>query len=93
MKSVQINRYGGSEVVEINKGIPEPTVSAGKVLLNVKAAGVNPADWKIREGYFQQMAPLQFPSTLGTDISGIINNLYYDKLAVVPDNIGFKNTR
>jgi|tagenome__1003787_1003787.scaffolds.fasta_scaffold20981039_1 alcohol dehydrogenase len=72
MKSVQINRYGGSEVVEINKDMPEPTISAGKVLVNVKAAGVNPADWKIREGYFQQIIPLQFPSTMGTDISGII---------------------
>ncbi|MFL6379587.1 MAG: hypothetical protein ACJ72R_19300 [Nitrososphaeraceae archaeon] len=52
MKSVQIDRYGGSEAVEINKDVPEPTVFAGKVLVNVKAAGVNPADWKIREGYF-----------------------------------------
>ncbi|MFL6316267.1 MAG: hypothetical protein ACJ73C_05945 [Nitrososphaeraceae archaeon] len=52
MKSVQIDRYGGSEAVEINKDVPEPTVSAGKVLVKVKAAGVNPADWKIREGYF-----------------------------------------
>lgn len=75
MMSVQINRYGGSEAVEINKDIPEPTVSTGKVLVNVKAAGVNPADWKIREGYFQQMIPLQFPSTMGTDFSGIINEL------------------
>jgi NADPH:quinone reductase-like Zn-dependent oxidoreductase len=75
MKSVQINRYGGSEVIEINRNIPEPAVSAGKVLVNVKAAGVNPADWKIREGYFQQMAPLQFPSTLGADFSGIIKQL------------------
>jgi NADPH:quinone reductase-like Zn-dependent oxidoreductase len=71
MKSVQTNRYGGSEVVEINKDAPEPTLSAGKVLVNVKAAGVNPADWKIREGYFQQMIPLQFPSAMGSDISGI----------------------
>ena len=78
MKSVQINRYGGSEVVEINKDIPEPTISAGKVLVNVKAAGVNPADWKIREGYFQQMIPLQFPSTMGTDISGILKELGED---------------
>lgn len=75
MKSVQINRYGGSEVVEINKDVPEPTVSAGKVLVNVKAAGVNPGDLKTREGYFQQMIPLQFPSTMGTDFSGIIKEL------------------
>jgi NADPH:quinone reductase-like Zn-dependent oxidoreductase len=72
MKSVQINRYGGGEVIEINQNIPEPTVSAGKVLVNVKAASVNPADWKIREGGLQQMIQLQFPSTLGMDFSGII---------------------
>ena len=38
MKSVQINRYGGSEVIEINRNIPEPAASAGKVLVNVKAS-------------------------------------------------------
>jgi NADPH:quinone reductase-like Zn-dependent oxidoreductase len=37
-----------------------------------KAAGVNPADWKIREGGFQQMVSLQFPSTLGMHFSGVI---------------------
>jgi alcohol dehydrogenase len=82
MKSVQINRYGGSEVIEINQNIPEPTVSAGKVLVNVKAAGVNPADWKIREGYFQQMAPLQFPFTLGMDFSGIIKQVEVEGVSV-----------
>ena len=61
MKSVQINRYGGSEVIEINQSIPEPTVSAGKVLVSVKAASVNPADWKIREGGLQQMIPASIP--------------------------------
>jgi alcohol dehydrogenase len=75
MKSVQINRYGGGEVIEINQNIPEPTVSAGKVLVNVKAAGVNPADWKIREGGLQQMIQLKFPSTLGMDFSGIIKQV------------------
>jgi alcohol dehydrogenase len=72
MNSAQIKKYGGSEVVEINQSAPEPIVSAGKVLVIVKAAGVNPADWKIREGYRQQMFQLQFPSTLGMDFSGVV---------------------
>ena len=73
MKSVQIKSYGGGEVVEINQNTPAPNdPSAGKVLVRIKAAGVNPADWKIREGYMQQMMPLQFPSTLGIDFSGVI---------------------
>jgi NADPH:quinone reductase-like Zn-dependent oxidoreductase len=75
MKSDQINEYGGSEIIKVNQSSSEPTVSTGKVLVTIKAAGVNPADWKIREGYFQQMAPLQFPSTLGMDFSGVIKQV------------------
>ncbi|MBI2598398.1 MAG: alcohol dehydrogenase catalytic domain-containing protein [Candidatus Diapherotrites archaeon] len=72
MKAVQINGYGGSEVVEINQNAPKPVLSSGKVLVEVKAAGINPADWKIREGYFQKMVPLKFPATLGGDFSGVV---------------------
>jgi alcohol dehydrogenase len=76
MKSAQIKRYGGSEVVEINQSTPAPNdPSAGKILVRIKAAGVNPLDWKIREGYMQQMMPLQFPSTLGIDFSGVIERV------------------
>lgn len=75
MKSAQINRYGGSEVIEINQNTPEPTLSSGKVLVSIKSAGINPADWKIREGAFQQMIPLQFPFTLGMDFSGVIKQV------------------
>ena len=75
MKSAQIKKYGGSEVVKINQSAPEPIISAGKVLVIVKAAGVNPADWKILEGYMQQMIQLQFPSTLGMDFSGVIKQI------------------
>jgi len=75
MKSAQINKYGSSEVIEINQSTPEPTVSLGKVLVTIKAAGVNPADWKIREGKLQQLVSLQFPSTLGIDFSGVIKQV------------------
>ncbi len=75
MKSAQINKYGSSEVIEINQNTPEPTVSSGKVLVTIKAAGVNPADWKIREGEFQQLVSLQFPSTLVIIESNYENNL------------------
>ena len=75
MKSIQIKRYGNSDVVEVNDNTSIPSVSAGKILVNVKASGVNPADWKIREGYFQQWAPLQFPSTLGMDFSGVVKQI------------------
>jgi alcohol dehydrogenase len=75
MKSIQIRGYGGSDVMEVNNATSEPNLSSGKILVNVKASGVNPIDWKIREGYMQQMIPLQFPSTLGMDISGVIKQV------------------
>src|ERR671918_1704965 len=78
MKSAQINKYGRSEVIEINQSTSEPTVSSGKVLVIIKAAGVNPVDWKIREGLFQQIISLQFPSILGIDFSGVIKQIGED---------------
>ena len=75
MKSAQFKRYGGSDVIEINQITPMPTLNAGNVLVEIKAAGINPIDWKIREGYMQQMIKLQFPSTLGMDFSGVIKQV------------------
>ena len=75
MKSAQIKRYGSSEVIEINQIEAPSSPPAGKVLVDIKTAGINPIDWKIREGYMQQMTPLKFPSTLGMDFSGIIREI------------------
>ena len=76
MKSAQIKTYGDSEVVEINPNAPSLNdPSEGMVLVRVKAAGVNPSDWKLREGFFKQMVPLQFPATLGMDFSGVVEKL------------------
>ena len=75
MKSAQFKRYGGSDVVEISQTTSTPNLAAGNVLVEIKAAGINPIDWKIREGYMQQMIPIQFPSTLGMDFSGVIKQV------------------
>ncbi len=72
MKAAQINKYGGSEVVVINKNALKPTVSPGQLIVEIHAAGVNPVDWKIREGYMRQVIQLQFPATLGGDFSGVV---------------------
>ncbi len=62
MKMAQLKGYGSSdEVIEVNENAPIPNdPTAGKILVKIKAAGINPVDWKIREGYTQQMIPLQF---------------------------------
>jgi NADPH:quinone reductase-like Zn-dependent oxidoreductase len=80
MKSAQINRYVSSDVIEIKQNTTASLpISSGKILVDVKASGVNPVDWKIREGYMQQMIPLQFPATLGMDFSGIIKDVGSDQ--------------
>jgi alcohol dehydrogenase len=78
MKVIQIKKYGSNDVVEVNDTAPAPSLSSGKILVNIKASGVNPVDWKIREGYMQQIMPLQFPSTLGLDFSGVVKQVDED---------------
>ncbi len=74
MQAARIYGYGGPESVVVeNVDIPVPT--AEQVLVRVVAAGVNPVDWKIREGYLRQTLPLNFPLTLGCDAAGTIEQM------------------
>jgi NADPH:quinone reductase-like Zn-dependent oxidoreductase len=71
MKAIRIHAYGGVENLHYDDVVrPEP--QAGQVLVRVHAAGVNPIDWKIREGYFQQMLDLPLPVIIGQDIAGVV---------------------
>lgn len=72
MKAIQIKKYGGSEVFEINQNASIPTPGIGQVLVRTYAASINPFDWKVREGFFKDMMPLKFPLILGGDFAGII---------------------
>ncbi len=75
MKAVQINQYGGVEVLEINENTPKPKVSKGRVLVKVHAASINPFDWKVREGFLKQVIPLKFPIILGGDFAGVVTEI------------------
>ena len=71
MKAVQIAQYGGSEQLKYEEA-PLPEIGQGQVLAKVRYAGVNPIDWKIREGYMKNVRPASFPLTLGQDFAGEI---------------------
>lgn len=71
MKAVRIHTYGGPEVLRYEEA-PRPKPGAGEVLLRVHAAGVNPVDWKIREGYFKGRVDHSLPLILGWDVSGLV---------------------
>ena len=74
MKAVRIHNYGGPEVLQYEDA-PRPKPEAGEVLIRVHAAGVNPADWKVREGRFKQLVQHKFPLIPGWDVSGVVEKV------------------
>ena len=71
MKAIRIADYGNSEQMKLEE-VERPTLRDGEILVTVHAAGVNPIDWKIREGRRKDTFPSHFPLTLGQDFSGVI---------------------
>lgn len=71
MKAVRFHEYGGSDKLVIET-IPRPEPKANEILVKVHYAGVNPADWKIREGYMKDYLPLDLPAVAGIDFSGTV---------------------
>ena len=71
MKTIRIHQYGGPEVLA-QVETQRPTPAHDEVLIKVRAASVNPIDWKLRAGHMKEVFPLIFPATLGWDISGTI---------------------
>ena len=74
MKTVCIYSYGGPEVL-VYEDAPRPHPGAGEVLVRIHAAGINPVDWKIREGQLKAMLHHAFPLVLGWDLSGVVEAL------------------
>ncbi len=74
MKAVQINKYGGVEVLEINE-VEEPKAGPNQVLVEVYAACINPFDYHFRFGAVSKMMPVKFPATMGGDFAGKIIEL------------------
>src|SRR5262249_24598639 len=70
VKAARFSRFGGPEVLEI-VDLPDPHPGPGQVRVAVRAAGVNPSDWKKREGL---MDP-ELPQTLGYEAAGVVDEL------------------
>src|SRR6202167_5961838 len=93
-RAVRFDKYGGIEVlqvVEVARPIPGP----GKVLVRVKAAGINPGEASIRKGVFADRWPSTFPSGQGSDLAGIVEEAGpgVTNVAVGDEVIGFTNDR
>jgi NADPH:quinone reductase-like Zn-dependent oxidoreductase len=71
VKAVRFDEYGGVDVLKV-MDVPRPVPDAGQVLVQVKAAGINPGEAKIRTGSLHARWPATFPSGEGSDLAGIV---------------------
>jgi NADPH:quinone reductase-like Zn-dependent oxidoreductase len=73
-KAVQFDSYGGIEVLEV-RNVPRPVPGHGEVLVQVRAAGINPSEAVIRSGALHHLFPATFPSGQGSDFAGVVAEL------------------
>jgi len=72
MKALQIVKYGEiKDSLTINE-VEKPSAKPDDILVEVKAASLNPIDYKMAQGHLKEMVPLKLPSTIGFDVSGVV---------------------
>jgi NADPH:quinone reductase-like Zn-dependent oxidoreductase len=71
MKAIRVHEYGGPEVLRYEEA-PRPEPGPGEVLVRIRAAGVNPVDWKVREGHRREALAYRMPFVPGWDVSGVV---------------------
>ncbi len=93
-KAVKFDHYGGLDVLHIDE-VPLPVPGNGEVLVKVNAAGINPIETKIREGFLAVSWPATFPSGEGSDFAGAVDSVGQQvKTFTAGDEvIGFTNNR
>ncbi len=74
MRAVRFDRYGGLDVLEVRE-VEDPVAGPGRVLVAVKAAGINPGEVGIREGRLHGRYPATFPSGQGSDLAGVVRKV------------------
>ncbi|MEU7144948.1 NADP-dependent oxidoreductase [Nocardia sp. NPDC046473] len=74
MKRVSFAEFGGPDVLRLEDA-EEPHAGPGQVRIAVRAAGVNPVDWRVREGQKLQAHPLELPAGVGIDAAGVVDEV------------------
>lgn len=94
MKAVQLDSYGDIDVLQV-RDVPRPVPAEGEVLVQVKAAGINPGEAAIRQGAMHERFPATFPSGQGSDLAGVVAELGagVDGFAVGDEVVGFSLRR
>src|SRR5438093_4898019 len=71
MKAFIVDRYGSADRVRASE-VPDPAMREDDVLIDIRAAGVNPLDSKIRDGEFKLFLTYRLPLILGNDLAGVV---------------------
>ncbi|HEY2216054.1 MAG TPA: NADP-dependent oxidoreductase [Solirubrobacteraceae bacterium] len=87
MRAVLLSETGGPEVLRV-VDVPQPELGDGEVLIAVRAASINPIDWKFRRG----LAPKALPAVLGNDVSGVVAQSRADEFTEGDEVFGFSPT-
>lgn len=74
MQAIQLHNYGGPEQLILTQ-IPIPEPKENQVLIRIHAAGINPYEWKFREGYFKEVHPVKLPVTPGIEAAGTVASI------------------
>lgn len=74
MRKVSFAEFGGPDVLRLVDAA-EPHAGPGRIRIAVRAAGVNPVDWRIREGEFQRTRPIELPAGVGHDAAGVVDEI------------------
>lgn len=74
MKKVSFAEFGGPDVLRLTDA-EEPHAGPGRIRIAVRAAGVNPVDWRIREGQKLGAHPIELPSGVGLDAAGVVDEV------------------
>jgi NADPH:quinone reductase-like Zn-dependent oxidoreductase len=71
VKAIRVHAFGGNEAMVLDE-VPDPSAGEGEYVVKIRAAGVNPVDWKIVRGYLAQGFPHTLPFVPGWDLAGEI---------------------
>ena len=80
MKAIRLHEFGGPEVLRYEE-VPTPQLKTGEVLIRVRAVGINPPDWYLRDGYKSVpnfKPPVTLPVIPGSDVSGVVEAVASD---------------
>ncbi|MGW3959361.1 NADP-dependent oxidoreductase [Amycolatopsis sp. NPDC005003] len=94
VRAIRFDEYGDVEVLRV-EDVPRPVPGPGQVLVEVRAAGINPGEAAIRQGFLHSRFPATFPSGQGSDFAGVVASLGegVSDIAVGDEVIGFVDTR